>query len=396
MIGRILDPEVQKFINAHRLDDTYQLALKYAPKGKDFLGLTLPQIRSWQKAKSKLPKLAYESGLVWPPPISLEQCSSEATAKFKATLLSGKVLADLTGGTGVDTFYLSKQFDEVFFVDKDPVLCEIATHNFQKLHVNHIKTTNIDAKSFLKNTKKHFSALFIDPDRRNLNCRVYKLEDSSPDIIELMPLMLKKADKILIKLSPWLDLQVIIEKLPFLQHIYIIAVENECKEILCLIEKKNGSPKTEAVHLHKSGEHTQRFIFRRKEESDAQIDNAPPMKYIYQPNAAIMKAGAFKLAGTRHDLKKLHQHTHLYTSDQLVKNFPGKTFELIHQLPLNEKSVARVLPGGKANLIVRNLGSTVAQLKTKLNIKDGGSDYLFAVTLPDQKPALLHCRKVLQ
>jgi len=395
VIGRILDPEIQKFIYAHRLDDTYELALKFASRGKKFLDSVLPQIRSWQKAKIKLPEWAGANGLVWPPPMSLEQCSSEVTAKFKATLLSGKVLADLTGGTGIDTFYLSKQFYEVFFVEKNPVLCEIARHNFQKLHANHIQTTNNNANSFLNNTKKHFSALFIDPDRRNLNRRVYKLEDSSPDVIELIPLMLKKADKILIKLSPWLDLQVIIEKLPWLQHIYIIAVENECKEILCLIEKKNGNPNIEAVNFRKSGEHIQRFTFQPEEESNAQIHNTLPMKYIYQPNAAIMKAGAFKLVGTRHGLKKLHQHTHIYTSEQLIKNFPGKTFELIHQLPLTKKFVARALPGGKANLSVRNLSTTVSQLKNKLNIKDGGSDYLFAVTLLDQKPALLHCRKVL-
>lgn len=394
MISRILDPEIQKFIDTHSLDDTYELALKYASKGKKFLDLALPQIRSWQKAKRKLPEWASVNSLVWPPPVSLEQCSSEVTAKFKATLLAGDTLADITGGTGVDTFYLSKQFNEISYVEKDHELCEIARHNFHCLNANHIQTINADAKSFLNNTKKHFSAFFIDPDRRNLNRRVYKLEDSSPDVKELMTLMLKKADKILIKLSPWLDLQVIIEELPSLQHIYIVAVENECKEILCLIKKDPESPEIDAINLTKSGEH-ERFLFRLKEEHDARVQKAFPLKYIYQPNAAIMKAGAFKLVGTRYSLKKLHQHTHLYTSEQLIKNFPGRTFELIHQLPLTKKSVAHVLPDGKANLSVRNLNTTTNQLKNKLNIKDGGQDYLFAVTLLDQKPALLHCKKVL-
>lgn len=395
MIRRILDPEIQGFIETHRLDDTYQLALKYASKGKGFLNLALPQIRSWQKAKIKIPELAGIKNLVWPPPRSLEQSSSEWTAKFKASLLSGEVLADLTGGTGVDTFYLSKHFNEVFYVEKDSTLSEIAAHNFHVLNARQIRVVHSKAESFLSGTNKQFTTLFLDPDRRRNDRRVYKPEDSSPDVLALLPELLNRANKILIKFSPWLDLKVLLKSFMAVHSIYIVAVENECKEILCLIRRGSNTPKIASVNITRPDNRIQKFEYYPEEERSVAVQLAFPMKYIYEPNAAIMKSGAFKLVGWRYELKKLHRHTHLYTSDRLIEEFPGRKFSLIHQLPVKKEAVSKALPEGKANLSVRNFGITVSRLKKKLQILDGGDEYLIAVTLQNGRPALLHCQKVL-
>ncbi len=393
MINRIQGDDIQRFIADHKSENTYQLALKYAARGKEFLDNVLPQIRSWQKAKKKLPEISRIEGIVWPPPASLEQSSSERTAKFKASLLSGEVCADLTGGAGVDTFYLSKSFTEMFYIEKDAELCTIAAHNFQVLGANHIRVINQDAKSFIGRVKRHFSAFYIDPDRRSNGRKVYKPEDSRPDVIGMMPEMFRQADKILVKFSPWLDPGSVIKKIPELKNVYIVAVENECRELLCLVSGGKAGIRISAVNILKEGE-IQQFGFGPEEEKDAISMYAFPKRYLYEPNAAILKAGAFKLAGQRYGLYKLHHHTHLYTSDQLVKEFPGRKFEFLRQIPFKKEAVKQALPMGKANLAVRNMGVTVARLKKRFGILDGGDDYLFAVTLQDRKPAFLHCRKV--
>ncbi len=393
MIGWIQDADVQQFIVEHRSEDTYQLALKYAGKGKAFLDIALPQIRSWQKAKKKLPELSRIKDIVWPPPLSLEQSSSEKAAKFKASLLTGDICADLTGGSGVDTYYLSKRFQEVYYVDRDAGLCEIATHNFRILGANHIRVVNEDAASFIRSSERRFSAFYIDPDRRREGRRTYKPEESSPDVIGLMPEILRHADEIMIKFSPWLDLQSVIKKIPELKNIYVVAVENECREMLCLVKMGGEELRVEAVNISDKGK-MQPFRFDFEEEKETNSRYALPMKYIYEPHAAILKAGAFRLVGKRYGLYKLHLNTHIYTADRLIEEFPGRKFELLGQMPIKKDLVKQALPSGSANLAIRNLGTTVVQLRKKLQIRDGGKDYLFAVTLRNGKPALLHCRRL--
>lgn len=380
MLKSILAPEVQQFIKDHEKDDPFALSLKH----KEVCGLPIKviseQIAAKQKAKTKLPEWYEAEGIIFPPLISMEQCSSEITAIYKASLLSGTSIADLTGGAGVDTFYFSQKFTEVHYVEQNAELAEITSHNFTKLNTKNIECYNQKAEDFLSETGD-IDNFYIDPARRDKNAKkVFRFEDCTPDVKELMPLLLQKSKQVMIKASPMLDINLAINDLKYVQTIHIVSVDNECKEVLYLLtEQQNLNPEIVTINLRKNGE-TEIMTFFKSEEEEANAPVSLPQQFLYEPNASILKGGAFNVLTQKYNVDKLHQHTHLYTSDALVGNFPGRSFIILGIVPYNKKAVAALVAEKKANITIRNFPDAVNTVRKKLNLKEGGKKYLFAFT----------------
>ncbi len=395
MVDLLSSAKVQAFILAHENDDVFALALSKKKYPDIPIKAVVQQIKARQKTKSKLPAWYQAHGIVFPPSLSMEQCSSELTAKYKAEIVGGGTLIDLTGGAGVDSYYFSKSFKSILYVEKEANLCEVATHNFEKLRATNIKVTNTDAISFLaKNTSK-VDCIYLDPARRgNDNSKIFKLEDSQPNILELKQSLFEVTDKTLLKTAPMLDIQQALTQLENVSSVYVVAVKNDCKEVLYLLEKGfSGEAEIVTVNL-KGAEEKEEFRFYKQDELIAEVTLGLPKKYIYEPNAAVLKAGAFRSVASKYQLNKLHSNSHLYTSDELLKTFPGRVFACEHVCKYDKKTMIKLLPDRKANITVRNFPNTVQEIRKKTGIKPGGDTYLFATTGMDEKPLVLICRKV--
>jgi hypothetical protein len=393
MTDKLLSPEVQNFIKDHQSDDPFLLSLN-VKKEDDFpLKEAVEQIQSLQKAKGKLPSWTKTENILWPPPVSVEQSSSEITARFKASIIHGSSMADLTGGMGADTSFFADHFESIYYVESDPHLCELARHNFSLLGKSHIHAHNTTAEEFLINHQENFDAIFIDPSRRFENRKVFKINECSPNLYDILPKCKAQTDQILIKLSPLVDLSFLINEF-YPLSIWVVAVKNEVKEVLCLIRNENRPTRIVAIDLSHNGKINSEFKFLYHKESESNSEFSHPQKYLYEPNASILKAGAFKLIGNHFGLKKLHQHSHLYTSDELVENFPGKTLVVSEQLRLDKKEVRHAFPEGIVNVITRNFPLSPAQLKAKFGLKNGGDHFLIGTTLMDGKKELLACHRL--
>ncbi len=350
------------------------------------------QLRSKKKCEKKLPTWFNKPKIYFPKPLSIEQTSSEITAKYKSEIVKGKSLCDLTGGFGVDSYFFGQKVDSVVHCELDPELSEIARYNFKVLGVRNVQTISTNGLEHLERYKKKWDWIYADPSRRNrTKGKVVNLKDYLPDIPAHLELLLQKSNNVLLKTSPLLDLKIGLDQLKFVKEIHIVAVENEVKELLWVIEKgfsKEASIKT--VNIQKTGR--QEFSFLLSDEKSNESNLSMPLVYLYEPNAAIMKSGAFKsLVGT-YSIFKLHRHTHLYTSDQLIE-FPGRRFKIEKILPYGTKSI-KILNIEKANISVRNFPETVDRIKTKYKIKDGGETYLFFCKTANEKWGIIKCNKV--
>ena len=392
MIQQLLQQEVQDFIKAHEQDDLDSLALKYRHVNEVDIKLILDQVRGRQKARAKLPGWYTCPAILYPPKISMEQCSSEIAARYKAELVSGKVLVDLSGGFGVDTFYLSQNFTGTHYVERDEWLYQLARHNHRALGAN-VVHHRVAAEEFLPSFETRPDVIYLDPARRDVdNKKVVRLEDCEPGITLLLPQLLDKAAQLLIKTSPLLDIDLSVKSLQFVSTVHVVAVNNEVKEVLYEVGPRPSSFRIKAINLSAAGTR-QAFEFSREEERSAKVNFGAPGLYLYEPNAALMKAGAFKVLAERYSLKKLHANTHLYTHDELLLDFPGRKFVIKKVLPVDRKSVQKHLPGKKANVATRNFPLGAEALKKKLAIKDGGDIYLFGVTDLDGARRVLLARK---
>ena len=354
------------------------------------------QIQARQKVRHKLPSWHAQENLIYPPSLSVEQSSSEETALYKAGLLArGAAMADLTGGMGVDTFFLSKNFKEAFYVEQQEALCQAASHNFSILGADQIKVINAAAEEFVKGAP-HLDAIYLDPARRgNENQKLYKLADCQPDITSLLPSLLQLTDTILLKAAPMLDISQGLSELQWVKEVHIVAVKNEVKELLFLLQKGfSGSPLIKAVNLNSQTKTEETFAFTQEEEQMAPVSFSEPLQYLYEPNAAIMKAGAFKLVAQRSNLLKLHRNSHLYTSLQPVSTFPGRSFSILYKGKPEKKMIQQFFPDKKALISSRNHPMSVQQLSKKLGLKEGGNRYLFATTFADEKPGVVVCERI--
>jgi predicted O-methyltransferase YrrM len=393
LITRLSKEEVQQFVQDHLYDDPALLMLRAAKFPHIPMREVVEQIQSKRKAKNKLPEWFATAGIIYPPTLSMEQCSSEATAVYKASLVSGERMADLTGGMGVDTFYLSKSFEETHYVERQEHLVELAKHNFYRLSAHGIKTYHGQAESFLKGHQDQVDLIYLDPARRGAhNSKVVRFEDCEPDVIRLQPLLRQRAMSLLIKASPMLDIKGAINDLGMVTAVHVVADRNEVKELLFLIdEKASVNPEIHTINYLSEGEWRYRFDY--ESELDTLTQFGTVSRFVYEPNAAILKAGGFKSVGAQFSgLLKLHANTHLYTSDSLVENFPGRVFEVLDSLPMSKKQLRRKLPEMKANISIRNFPMSVEQIRKKTGLKEGGDCYVFGFT-DIEGPKLLSLKK---
>ncbi|HEY5826224.1 MAG TPA: RsmD family RNA methyltransferase [Cyclobacteriaceae bacterium] len=386
----IANPEIQEYIFLHENEDEKKLVLAH----KEIFGvpssLIANQIQGRRKAKHKIDLWYKTKGIVYPPSINLEQSSSAATAKFKSSLLTkGKVGVDLTGGLGIDTFFLSQKFEKFYYVEPNESLLAIAKHNHSLLDATNIQYINSSAEEFLVQTKEYFDMIFIDPSRRNNQQKVFKLADCVPDVSSLLSSFLKSSEKILIKASPLLDIQQGQRELQNVEKVFAVSVHNEVKELLFLITKETSpSPTIETVDLNSNAELIHSFVFHAEEEKSAVADLSPPLRFLYEPVASILKAGAFKTVGIRHQIYKLHPSTHLFTSENKIDSFPGKTFKIIQRGKLDKK-LKDLFPDGHANILTRNYPLSVEEIKKKTGLKEGGELFLICAQGEKEKHVLV-------
>ena len=358
----------------------------------------LQQIEGRERTADKLPTFASIPDWWYPVRLSCEQCSSELTARYKASLLSPLALGegkeerflDLTGGYGVDTYFLSEQFTHTDYVEQNEELCRIAAHNFalsQKSKVERQKLSiaihNTTAEDFLLSSpcgEAGWGLIFLDPARRDSHgSKVFRLEDCTPNVVELLPTLLAHSKRLLIKLSPMLDLTQAVTCLSQVNwDIHIVAIKNEVKEVLLL---SGGTGQITTIDL---AQKDQAFVFTREEEQHCGLDirDGKLANYLYEPNAAILKAGAYKLVAQRFGLHKLDVNTHLYTSRQFIENFPGRVWRITEKQNLKQ-----------ANVLTRNYPLTPEQLKKKLHLRDGGTAFVIGCRVAG-KPTLLYAERV--
>lgn len=376
----------------HLEEDPAQLLLRH----KEIPGLDIKaaarQIAMRQKARNKLPAWAAHPSLIFPPALSMEQCSSEATGKYKSGLVQGKTMVDLTGGFGVDTFYLGEKMEQVTYVEQQVELVALARHNLPRLFNNqHISFVHQDALAFLLQTKGKFDWLYLDPARRGKsNQKLYQLKDLEPDVVSNWCLFQQKASSIMVKASPMLDISEACRELPGITQVHVLSVKNEVKELL-LINDGSGRPLTiVAVEIREQG--LSSFTFFPEEEAQARPEFSFPGNFLVIPYASILKAGAFKSFAVKQGLAKLHAHTHIYTCDQLPESVPGRVFEVLEEIRLDKKGLKKLYPDGKVHVMSRNHPMKAEAIKKKFRLKDGGEEFLIACTHMDGKPGVWQCR----
>ncbi len=391
MNKKLLHSDVQDFIDANLKTDLPTLILKGSP----FEGISIQdlaqQVLSKSKCYSKLPTWFKTRKIYYPKAVSIEQTSSEITAHYKSMLLSGQSLIDLTGGFGVDAYFFAKRFDLVTHCEIDKELSEIVSYNFGLMEVKNIDCHNQDGISFLQNTALHYDWIYIDPSRRNdLKSKVFRLEDCLPDITLHLETFLKHSNNLMIKLSPFLDIASIVSKLPFVQEIQVVAVKNEVKELIVLIHKGHKGPcRLKAVNISKEKKDVFEGVFPSHEEPSFSMAR----KYLFEPNSAILKSGLFNEVSAQLKIHKIHVNSHLYTSDILV-DFPGRSFKIIAVYKYNKKQIKRDFGSKKANITIRNFHDSVAQIRKKTGIKEGGDDFLFFTTDLEDNAIMIECKKV--
>ena len=389
-------PEAAKrYVAAHLHDDPAHLALQ----ARRHPGLPVPelvrQIQARQKARAKLPTWADNADLIFPPALSVEQASSARTAAFKADLVEGQRLADLTGGFGADTVHFAARVAQVDYVERDPKLAGIMAYNLAQLGIANVTVHSEDAAAFLKSTPHHYDWLYLDPARRDTAARkIFLLRDCEPDVVKLLPLLLHKADKVLLKTSPMLDIEHAVLGLGHVRRLWVLAVDNEVKEVLYELGQEPAvDPERYALNLRRDGSQ-QEFRLNRAREARATPRYAEAQQFLYEPNAAVLKAGAFRSIGTAFELLKLHQHSHLYTSDVLRTDFPGRIFRVLTTEKADGPTLKAYLgPEARAHVTTRNFPDSVADFRRRTGIREGGEIYLFATTDLRGRPVVLVCEK---
>ena len=392
-----LPEAARRYMAAHLHDDPAHLALQ----ARRHPGLPVPelvrQIQARQKAQSKLPTWAANPDLAFPPALSVEQASSERTATFKAGLVDGQRLADLTGGFGADAAHFATRVAQVDYVERSAQLAAVVRYNFRLLGIENVAVHHADALAFLKETPHHYDWVYLDPARRDTASRkIFRLADCEPDVLRLLPLLLHKADRILLKTSPMLDIEQAVQELKHVRRLWVLALDNEVKEVLYELGPEPAvDPERFALNLRRDGTR-QEFRLNKAREARAVPRYAEAQQFLYEPNAAILKAGAFRSIGTAFELLKLHQHSHLYTSATLRTDFPGRIFRVLAVEKADGAALKTHLgPEARAHVTTRNFPDSVADFRLRTGIREGGDTYLFATTDLRGRPVVLICEKAV-
>ena len=392
MDSTLLQPEIQEFINSNLDVDISKLALKKNPFPNANWIEVLNQISAKKKAKEKLPTFFNTTNIIYPSKISVEQTSSEQTALYKSTLLTGDSSIDLTGGFGVDDYYFSKKMKSVIHCEINPELSEIVAHNFKELEVKNISCIQGDSSETLEKLNQKFSWIYIDPSRRNdVKGKVFMLKDCLPNVPDLLNFYFKFSDNILIKTAPILDISDGLSELKNVKTIHIVALENEVKELLWEISKDySGEIQIKTVNILKERKSIFNFILNDITDN---LNYSLPKKYLFEPNSAIMKSGGFDYVSSQFNLGKLHPHSHLYTHDEII-DFPGRIFKIEKTISYTKQDMKLHLKNQSANITTRNFPDSVENIRKKWKIKDGGNRYCFFTTDLNNNKIVLICAKI--
>ena len=390
----LINEATRNFIRQHADDDVRRLALQGAKSEEVDLTLALQQIAGRQTARRKLPSWAEVNGIIYPPHLNMEQCSSEQTARYKAQMVNGQSFVDLTGGFGVDFYWMSQGFEQRAYVEQNAELCAIVEHNFQQLGLS-CSVSCCTTAAYLTQMD-HASLIYLDPARRNeQGARTYGIEDCTPNVLELLPLLMGKADRVLLKLSPMLDWRKAVSDLRYVHEVHIVSVDNECKELIIQMNKEAQGVRVVCVNLLSKGEN-QFFDFLEGHSTLLTPHSTlHTPRFLYEPNASIMKAGCFAQLEQRFPIRQLSANSHLFVSPDEIDDFPGRRFQISAVTSMNKKELKQTLEGiTQANIAVRNFPMSVQQLRQKLKIKEGGNVYIFATTAQDGTRQLYICRKI--
>ncbi len=419
----MINEATKEYIRRHRMDDVRLLALKQSKRPSqdasdcvatetiDFV-MALQQISGWQTARHKLPEWAAVEGLIYPPHLSMEQCSSEQTARYKATLAGkGQSFVDLTGGFGVDFSYMSRGFNHSFYVEQLEELCTIAHHNFPLLGLDATVTCG-SAIDYLAQMDP-VDVIYLDPARRDAHgARTYSIADCTPNVLALLPQLLEKANTVILKLSPMLDWHKAVSDLGSVSEVHILSVNNECKELLLVLHRETStSLRLVCVNegtvfecspnkgLKRSQQGTETVPIRDQSltnilDLDETLANGKPV-YLYEPNASIMKAGCFDEIGHFYHIYEFSANSHLFICLDEIGDFPGRRFRIERTTTMNKHELKEALAGlERANITVRNFPMSVDALRKKIRLKEGGDTFIFATTDAKGRHLLLICRKI--
>ena len=383
-----------QYILSHASDDVSALALHPSKDPQVDMPMALQQIAGRQKAKEKLPEWYENPDILYPKKVSMEQCSSSQTADYKASLVEGNSFADLSGGFGVDTISLAWKFEKGYYVEPQEELCELFQHNSKAFGINHITVINKTLEESFDQLEK-VDVMYVDPSRRDVHGRrVVALEDCVPNLLEWKERLLEKCNTLMVKLSPMIDLHQILRQLPEVSVVHVVAVEGECKEVVCLLNEKTVTEvHVVAIDLHNNNNTS--FNTTLQTERTAPLSIASQIgTYLYEPNAAVMKAGIFNSISQQFQIQKLEKNTNLFTSNELREDFPGRIFriEAVHEFH-PRKTAKEVSHLESASIAVRNFPLTAEELRKTLKIKDGNACYLFGCTLSGNKKCVIQCRK---
>ena len=403
-----MNEQTQRFIRENANKDIRTLALSGSKYPDVDMPFALDQIAGRQTARKKIPRWAAIDDVVYPPHLSMEQCSSEQTALYKASMVEGETLVDLTGGFGVDFSFMSCGFKKAIYVERQKHLCEIADSNFRVLKLTGANVICGDGVEYLE-TLDHVSWIYLDPARRNEHGgKTYAISDCMPDVTEIKDLLLAKADKVMVKLSPMLDWRKAVADLGnCVSEVHIVSVDNECKELLLIMQRDVAELKVvcvnnDEVFVFGSSDNTLKPYNLKTSQPNATklltcqlVNLSTESTYLYEPNASIMKAGCFAELERAFGVKQVERNSHLFASEHFIEDFPGRKFRVEKVTTLNKKDIKNALDGiVKANITVRNFPMSVEQLRKRLKIKEGGSDYIFATTLMDKSHVLLLCSRL--
>ena len=377
MKTEILNKEVQNYINANLETDLHSLLLKKSPFSEVSMQEMVQQIKGKKVAQRKFPFLLKEN-IVFPPNLNLEQASSQSTAEFKAENLNGKKFLDLTCGFGIDAYFLSQNFGEITLVEKNPELLDLVKHNWKILNKT-ATFVNENLEHFLAKNSESFDVIYLDPARRDSEKnKKFLLEDLSPNLLEIQDQLLEISSQIIIKLSPLIDISYLISVLKNVAKIQIIAVRNEVKELIVFLEKARKGDDVEISCINLESDDAE-FAFQFKEEKTAVSAFSEPQQFLYIPNNAVLKSGAFNLISQFFNGKKLHPNTHFYTSDKRIERFPGRILEI------NMIDSKHIRKGEKYNIISKNYPLSPDEIKKKYKILDGGNCYLIFTQTQNRK-----------
>lgn len=391
----------ESYIHQHLRDDVRQLALKKVPEGVNLVWC-LQQIEGWQLAQKKLPRWAANEEKLWyPPRLSMEQCSSESTALYKRQLVERLIgeedresMIDLTGGFGIDFSYLASSFHKATYVEFQEQLCDIARHNFPLLGLPHVGILQQDCGTLA--LSERYSLVFMDPARRDVAGRkTVAIKDCTPDVVEMQDYLLAHTRYLIIKLSPMLDIAQALRELKHVTEVHVVSVRGECKELLLVLcPDVNSSPHYYCINLESDDIVLHCDEMERRNPPSILHDGSISGKYLFEPNASILKAGCQDLLCARYGVSKIHPCSNLYVGEQHIPEFPGREFLIDDFCDFGKGAMKKMLQGiDKANLTIRNFPTSVAELRKKLKLKEGGDIYLFATTLYDGTHVILKCRK---